>query len=40
MVGFIGLGMRGPSAVERFVHIPGAKVTALCDVEPDRVAKS
>ncbi len=39
-VGFIGLGMRGPSAVERFVHIPGAKVTALCDVEPDRVAKS
>ena len=39
-VGFIGLGMRGPSAVERFVHIPGSKVTALCDVEPDRVTKS
>lgn len=39
-VGFIGLGMRGPSAVERFLHIPGAKVTALCDIEPDRVSKS
>ncbi len=39
-VGFIGLGMRGPSAVERFMHIPGAKVTALCDIEPDRVAKA
>ena len=22
-VGFIGLGMRGPGAVERFTHIPG-----------------
>ncbi|AMD86054.1 glycosyl hydrolase [Capnocytophaga haemolytica] len=39
-VGFIGLGMRGPSAVERFMHIPGAKVIALCDVEPDRVDKA
>lgn len=39
-VGFIGLGMRGPSAVERFVYIPGAKITALCDIEPDRVAKT
>lgn len=39
-VGFIGLGMRGPSAVERFVHIPGAKITALCDIEMPRVIKS
>ncbi|MDE6490984.1 MAG: Gfo/Idh/MocA family oxidoreductase [Muribaculaceae bacterium] len=36
-VGFIGLGMRGPSAVERFTHIPGTKIVALCDIEPDRV---
>ena len=36
-VGFIGLGMRGPSAVERFVHIPGSRIAALCDIEPDRV---
>lgn len=39
-VGIIGLGMRGPGAVERFLHIPGAKVTALCDIEEDRVKKS
>lgn len=36
-VGFIGLGMRGPGAVDRFTHIPGAKVTALCDLRPERV---
>ncbi|MBR1872974.1 MAG: Gfo/Idh/MocA family oxidoreductase [Bacteroidales bacterium] len=35
-VGFIGLGMRGPGAVERFTYIPGAKIVALCDVEPER----
>lgn len=36
-VGFIGLGMRGPSAVERFTHIPGVSINALCDLRPDRV---
>lgn len=36
-VGFIGLGMRGPGAVERFAHIPGTKVVALCDLLPERV---
>ena len=36
-VGFIGLGMRGPGAVQRFTHIPGAKIVALCDLHPDRV---
>lgn len=36
-VGFIGLGMRGPGAVNRFTHIPGVRIVALCDVEPDRV---
>jgi predicted dehydrogenase len=36
-VGFIGLGMRGPGAVQRFTHIEGAKVTALCDVDPKKV---
>ena len=34
-VGFIGLGMRGPSAVYRFSYIDGARVAALCDLEPD-----
>ncbi|MDE5622327.1 MAG: Gfo/Idh/MocA family oxidoreductase [Alistipes sp.] len=38
-VGFIGLGMRGPGAVERFTHIPGTKIVALCDLLPENVAK-
>lgn len=36
-VGFIGLGMRGPGAVERWTHIPGTQVVALCDLLPERV---
>lgn len=39
-VGFIGLGMRGPGAVERFTHIPGTEIVALCDLRPERVEAS
>ena len=39
-VGFIGLGMRGSSAVSRYLHIPGAKVAAICDIEPEMVQKT
>ena len=35
-VAFVGLGMRGPDAVERWTHIPGIDVKALCDHERDR----
>ena len=35
-VGFVGLGMRGPGAVERFTHIAGTKIVALCDYEKER----
>lgn len=35
-VGFVGLGMRGPGAVERFTHIPGTQIVALCDYEQGR----
>lgn len=35
-IGFIGLGMRGPGAVERMSHIEGVEVIALCDKFPDR----
>ena len=38
-VGFIGLGMRGSSAVHRFTKVPDSKISALCDIESDRVAK-
>ncbi len=39
-VGFIGLGMRGPSAVERWTHIPGTKIVALCDLLPENAEKA
>lgn len=32
-VGFVGLGMRGSEAVRRYLYIPGAKITAVCDIE-------
>ena len=35
-VGFVGLGMRGPGAVERFTYIPGVDIVALCDYEQER----
>ena len=35
-VGFVGLGMRGPGAVERFTYIPGVEIVALCDYEKER----
>ena len=39
-VGFIGLGMRGPSAVERFAYLDGVEIVALCDLYPERVEAS
>ena len=39
-VGFIGLGMRGPGAVERFTHIEGVEIKALCDLYPERVTQA
>ncbi len=36
-IGFIGLGMRGPSAVNRISHIEGVDIKALCDLRPEKV---
>lgn len=38
-VAFIGLGMRGPGAVERMTHIPGVEIVALCDIRPECTQK-
>lgn len=38
-VGFVGLGMRGPGAVERWTHIPGTEIIALCDAEESRALR-
>jgi hypothetical protein len=37
-IGIIGLGQRGPAAVERLSFIEGVEIKALCDQYPDRVA--
>lgn len=36
-VGFIGLGMRGPGAVERFTHLDGVEIKALCDMKQSNI---
>jgi predicted dehydrogenase len=38
-IGFIGMGSRGPGAVERMSHIAGVEIAALCDQYEDRVEK-
>ena len=38
-VGVIGLGQRGPGAVERLASIEGVEIKALCDKLPDRIEK-
>ena len=38
-IGLVGLGMRGPGAVENFSLIPGVQVVALCDFEEQRAVK-
>ncbi|ULQ52657.1 Gfo/Idh/MocA family protein [Flavihumibacter fluvii] len=37
-IGFIGLGNRGPAAVERMTHIEGTDIKALCDLRPEKAA--
>lgn len=36
-IGIIGLGNRGPNAVERMTHIEGVEIKALCDIRPERI---
>src|SRR5512138_1808863 len=39
-VGVIGLGMRGSEAVSRLLYVDGVVITAVCDVQPDKVAQA
>ena len=39
-VAFVGLGMRGPWAVNRFANIPGVEIVALCDYDSVRAEAS
>ena len=36
-VGVIGLGARGHWAMQRLAQIPGCEVTAICDINPERL---
>lgn len=38
-VGFVGLGMRGPGAVERFTYIEGVAINGLCDKYIERAER-
>ena len=38
-IGFIGLGMRGPGAVDRMSQIEGTDIVDLCDAETENVQK-
>ncbi len=39
-IGFIGLGMRGPGAVNRMSKIEGVEIKALCDLRPEQAEKA
>lgn len=39
-VGFVGVGMRGSSAVVRFTYLDDVEIKALCDLRPESVARS
>lgn len=39
-IGFIGLGMRGPGAVNRMSKIEGVEIKALCDLMPKQAEKA
>ena len=38
-IGFIGLGSRGIAALERYTHIDGVRIAALCDYSLEAVSK-
>lgn len=39
-IGIVGLGMRGPGAVDRLSKIENVEIKALCDLRPEKVAQA
>jgi hypothetical protein len=35
-IGFVGIGGQGAGHVRNFLRIPGCRITAVCDIRPDR----
>ena len=36
-IGIVGIGVRGRQALERLAVVPGARITAVCDINPSRL---
>ncbi len=36
-IGYVGVGLQGTSHVENLLHVPGARITAVCDVVEEKV---
>ena len=36
-IGFVGVGLQGTGHVENLAHIPGCRVTAICDIDDARI---
>lgn len=39
-IGFVGLGNRGILALERYMHLEGIEVKALCDLRKENIERS
>lgn len=35
-IGFVGIGLQGGGHVRNFLRIPGCRITAVCDIRPER----
>ena len=38
-IGFVGVGGQGGAHVRNMLRVPGARVTAICDIKPERAAQ-
>lgn len=36
-IGYVGVGLQGTSHVENLLHVPGARITAVCDIVEEKV---
>lgn len=39
-IGFVGLGNRGILAIERYMHLEGVEVKAICDLRPQNIERA
>jgi hypothetical protein len=36
-IGMVGVGLQGTSHIENLLHVPGVRITAVCDIVPEKV---